>query len=124
MRKLIKEFTKLLLNKLNEYFVSYYEEAPKTTKFPYLVVPSITVSPLNAGYSCLFDVEIYNNELSKITLESILDTLRDNLNNYSFINDKIAFHIGYESENIIKSTEQDLSIRRITFSARIFRKEN
>lgn len=121
---MIEEFIKQLLNKLNEHYTSYYEEAPKTTKFPYLVVPSITVAPLNAGYSCLFDVEIYNNELSKITLESILDTLRDKLNNYSFINDKIAFHIGYESENIIKSTEQDLSIRRITFSARIFRKEN
>lgn len=121
---MIKEFITLLLNKLNEYYQAYYEEAPKTTTFPYLVVPSITTSPLNAGYQCLFDIEIYINELSDITVETIMDTLRSNLKDYSFCNNNIAFHIGYESENNIKSNEQDLSIRKMTFSARIFRKEN
>lgn len=90
---MIEEFIKQLLCKINEHYEAYYEEAPRTAKFPYLVVPSIVMFPLNSGYSCLFDIEIYNNELSSITLEKILDTLRDSLKNHSFKNDKIAFHI-------------------------------
>lgn len=121
---MIKEFIIQLLNLINTQYTAYYEEAPKGARFPYVVVPSLSTSPLNAGYHCLFDIEIYINELSNITVETIMDTIRDLLNDYNFSNNKVSFHIGYENENIIKSTEQDLSIRKMTFSARIFRKEN
>jgi len=121
--KVLKLFIKILLVKINEYYTCFYEEAPSTTSFPYLVVPTITLTPLDAGYTCLFDIEIYNNELSKISVEDILDDLHNNLDNYSYCDKNIAFHLGFESANILKSSEQDLLIRKITFSARIFRKE-
>lgn len=121
--KVLKLFIKILLAKINEYYTCFYEEAPSTTSFPYLVVPTITLTPLNEGYICMFDIEIYKNEMSTITIEDILDTLLNNLDNYSYCDENIAFHLGFESTNILKSLEQDLSIRKITFSARIFRKE-
>lgn len=121
--KVLKLFIKVLLDKINEYYTCFYEEAPNTTAFPYLVVPTITLTPLNAGYTCMFDIEIYNNELSNVSVEEILDNLQNNLDNYSYCDEQIGFHLGFESSNILKSSEQDLLIRKITFSSRIFRKE-
>lgn len=123
MTKLTKEFIKALLNKINEYYKCFYEEADNSTTFPYLVVPTLTLTPLNSGFLSVFDIEIYNNEISTVSVEDIFDDLLNNLDNYQFCNDKIAFHLGFEDGNLQKSTEQDLTIRKISFSARIFRKE-
>lgn len=123
MTKLTKEFIKALLNKINEYYQCFYEEADNSTTFPYLVVPTLTLTPLNNGFLSIFDIEIYNNELSETSVEDIFDDLLNNLDNYHFCNEKIAFHLGFEDGNLQKSTEQDLTIRKISFSARIFRKE-
>ena len=64
MKKLTKEFIKQLLAEINKIRTCYYEEAPKNTIYPYLVVPTLQINPLESGYICLFDIEIYNNELS------------------------------------------------------------
>lgn len=116
--KFIEEF----LNKVNEYYTCYYEEAPVTTKFPYIVIPTLTLSSLNNGYLCITDLFIYINELSEESIENICDTLRTNLDNYSFFNqDKgIGFHTNFENQTISNINEQDLSIRKISFSSRIF----
>ncbi len=124
MRKLIDRFIEILIKKINEInedFICYYEEAPTTAKFPYLVMPTLNITPLDTGYLGVFDLEIYINELSIISLEQILDSLRDNLSNYYYCEDKLAFHLGFENQLLNKSLEQDLSIRKITFAARIFR---
>lgn len=121
MRKLIDEFIELIIKKINEYYLCYYEEAPNNTAFPYLVMPTLNLIPLNSGYSGVFDLEIYVNELSKISVEQVIDTLRDELDGYIFRNKNIGFHIGFDDHLITKSNEQDLVIRKITFSARIFR---
>lgn len=122
MRKLIEEFVTQILNVLNESYEAYYEEAPITAKFPYLVVPTLNLTPLDAGYTCIFDVEIYNNELSKISTEDIMDYLIQTFKDYCFCNDKIGFHTGFENGNIVKIQEQDLIERRVSFCARLFKK--
>lgn len=117
---MIKEFVKELLTKINTLYTCYYEEAPNTATFPYLVVPTLHFSPLNSGYTGIVDIEINNNEDSQIFTEDIIDNLNQNLNEYFFTNDKIGFHLGTESINVIKSSDQDLINRRISFEARIF----
>lgn len=119
---MIKEFIKQIMNKINEYYTAYYEEADNTTSFPYLVVPTLNITPLNAGYSCFVDIEIYNNELSEITIEDIVETLKKALEDYHFNNEKIAFHLGLDNIYLSGSNEQDLKFKRITFEARIFEK--
>lgn len=123
---MIEEFIKQIMSHLNKidalYSQAYYEEAAKDASFPYVVVPTITFSPLSAGDLILFDIEIYNNEISEIRIESIIDKLRAKLNDYVFNNEKIAFHVGFENGNIVKIQEQDLTGRRISFSARVFEK--
>lgn len=119
---MIKEFVKQIMNKINEYYTAYYEEAEKTTSFPYLVVPTLNITPLNAGYRCLVDIEIYINELSKLTVEDIIETLKKGLDGFSFNNDKIAFHLGIDGIYLASSNEQDLKYKKITFEARIFEK--
>lgn len=119
---MIKEFVKQIMNKINEYYTAYYEEAEKTTSFPYLVVPTLNITPLNAGYRCLVDIEIYINELSELTVEDIIETLKKGLDGFSFNNDKIAFHLGIDSIYLASSNEQDLKYKKITFEARIFEK--
>lgn len=119
---MIKEFIKQLLNEINNYYTAYYEEAEKTTTFPYLVVPTLNITPLNSGYRCFVDIEIYNNELSDITTEDIVETLKNAFEDYSFNNDKIAFHLGLDNIYLSGSNEQDINFKRITFEARIFEK--
>lgn len=118
---MIKEFIKQLLNEINKYYDCYYEEASNNATFPYLVIPTLHFIPLNAGYSAIVDIEINNNELSEIMTEEIIDNLNNILNGFNFINDKIGFHLGLSDINILKSSDQDLINRRISFEARLFK---
>lgn len=118
---MIKEFIKQLLIKINTLYNCYYEEAPKNAKFPYLVIPTLHLVPLNSGYSGIIDIEINNNEISKIYTEDIIDNLNKKFNEFSFLNEKIGFHLGTDSINILKSSDQDLINRRISFEARVFK---
>lgn len=118
---MIDKFIELIILEINKYYTCYYEEAPHTAVFPYLVMPTINVNPLDSGYSAIFDLEIYINELSDKSVEQIIDTLRDNLEGYSFRDNNIGFHLGFDNHLVLKSNEQDLSVRKITFTARIFR---
>lgn len=123
MRKLNKEFIEKLLNKINEIYNCYYEEAPKNVKFPYGVVTKIPLSPLNPGYICIFDIELYTNELLGCdSIEEMCDSLRDGLDTTIINGDKFNAHLGFEDQDLNQSNEQDLISRRISFSARIFRK--
>lgn len=118
---MIDKFIEKITSEINEHYSCYYEEAPNNTKFPYLVIPTLNLTPLNSGYSGVFDIEIYINELSDDSVEEIIDTLRDELEGYFYHEKGFGFHIGFENHILVKSNEQDLSIRRITFVARIFR---
>lgn len=118
---MIDKFIEEVIKEINKYYLCYYEEAPSSTTFPYLVMPTLNLNPLSAGYSGVFDLEIYINELSETSVEQIIDTLRDNLDGYHFRDKNLGFHVGFDNHLIVKSNEQDLIIRRITFTARIFR---
>lgn len=118
---MIDRFIEIFIKEVNKYYTCYYEEAPNDTKFPYLVMPTLNMSPLYSGYSGLFDLEVYINEISDISVETILDKMRDVFDGFSYYESGLGFHIGFENQLIVKSNEQDLSIRRITFSARLFR---
>jgi len=120
MKKLTKTFLEQLMKKINTIMTVYYEEAPKSASFPFGVVPTLSITPLDYGYQCLFDIEIYINELSLIDVETLCDNLRSNLDGYHFKNKDIGFHIGFENQYLTKENEQDLSMRRISFIARIF----
>lgn len=118
---MIDKFLTILQAEINKYYTCYYEESPSDAAFPFLVIPTLNLTPLYDGYQGIFDIEIYINELSNQTVESIMDDLRDKLDYYSFRDKNIGFHIGFENQIIVKSNEQDLSIRRMSFSARIFK---
>lgn len=118
---MIDRFIEVLIEEINKYYTCYYEEAPNNTKFPYLIMPTLNVTPLDSGYLAVFDLEIYINEISDVSVETIIDTIRDKLDGFSFCEKGLGFHIGLDNHLIVKSNEQDLSMRRITFSARLFR---
>lgn len=117
---MIDEFIQRLMAKLNTVITSYYEEAPKNAVFPYAVVPTISVSDLGYGLQCLFDVEVYKNELSNVDLEKKCDSIRTTLDNYSEKNSVCGFHIGFDGQFFSRQNEQDLTMRRLTFIGRIF----
>ena len=114
-------FIELIIKEINKLYTCYYEEAPNDTSFPYLVMTSLNLTPLDSGFLGIFDLEIYINELSKQSVETIIDNLRDKLDGYYYRESNLGFHIGFDNQSIIKSNEQDLAIRRITFQARIFK---
>lgn len=120
MRKLTEKFLEKLMTKINTIMHAYYEEAPKTASFPYGVVPTLSITPLDYGYQCLFDIEIYINELSNSDVEKLCDDLRVGLDGYHYNDNDVSFHIGFESQYLTKQNEQDLVMRKVTFIARIF----
>lgn len=117
---MIDNFIERIMVKLNTIMTTYYEEAPTNAAFPYAVVTTISAIPLNYGFSCLFDVELYVNELTNTDLEAKCDELRVALDDYSERNSICGFHVGFDNQIMSRQTEQDITMRRITFTARIF----
>lgn len=115
------KFIEVFIKEINKYYTCYYEEAPSNASFPYLVMPTLNLTPLSSGYLGLVDIEVYNNELSNISVENIIDDLRDKISGFCYHDNNIGFHVGFENQVINKSNEQDIIIRRISFSARIFK---
>ena len=117
---MIDEFLNQIMVKLNTIMTVYYERVPNDAQYPYGVVPDFTITSLDYGYQCLFDVELYNNELSSSNVEQLCDSLRVGLDGYNFKNKKVGFHVKFENQYLGKMIEQDSFMRRITFIARIF----
>ena len=115
------KFIELIIQKINTIITCYYEEAPSNATFPYSVMTTLNLTSLDSGYLGVFDLEIYINELSEQSVESIMDSLREELMSFSFFSNELSYHVGFDNQTIVKSNEQDLAIRRITFSARIFK---
>ena len=109
-----------LMDRLNDIMEVYYEKAPDNANYPYGVLPDLTFSPLDDGYQCLFDIDLYINELSTSNVEKLCDDLRKGLDGYHYCDSLIAFHVGFNDQYLGKMTEQDSSMRRISFIARIF----
>lgn len=116
-----EKFIEKLLTKVNTIYTCYYEEAPKKKKFPYCVIPSLVLSPLDSGYICMVDIELYNDEFTKTSIEKMCDDLREELDGYSYKDENIGYHLGFENQYLSKSNEQDLTYRKITFVSRIFK---
>ncbi len=121
-KRITKLFLTQLINKLNESlsFSVYYEKALTTATFPYGVIPTLTLNTLDYGYNCIFDIELYLNELSNISVEDLCDELRNILDGYSYADNNISFHINFDDQILTKQSEQDLTYRRVSFAARIF----
>ena len=117
---MIDTFFVFFMEKLNTIMQVYYEKALDDTSYPYGVVPDLSITTLNYGLQCLFDVEIYINELTDSNVESLCDSLRTGLDEYCYRDNNIGFHVSFESQYLGKMTEQDSSLRRVTFIARIF----
>lgn len=117
---MIDTFLDKLMDEVNTIMTVYYEKAPSSTSYPYGVIPDLTITTLDYGYQCLFDIELYINELSDSNVESLCDSLRVGLDGYNYKDNDIGFHINFESQYLGKMTEQDSSMRRVTFIARIF----
>ena len=116
-----EKFIEKLLEKINTIYTCYYEEAPKKAKFPYCVVPTLVISPLDSGYMCMVDIELYNDEFTDVSIEKMCDDFREELDGYSYKDNDIGYYLGFESQYLSKSNEQDLTYRKITFVSRIFK---
>lgn len=115
------DFLIALMDKIKTLGNVYYEEAPKNAIFPFGVIPTISLRPLDYGYECNFDVEMYVSELEGETdVEVLCDTIRKELDGYSYSNSLGGFHIGFINQILSKQKEPDFTYRRITFKARIF----
>lgn len=116
----IDTFLDKLMPKINTIMTVYYEETPKNATYPYGVIPDLSISTLDYGLQCLFDVELFINDFSESEVEKLCDNLRIGLDGYNYKDSEIGFHINFDSQYLGKMTEQDSSMRRVTFIARIF----
>lgn len=116
--KLIEE----LIKHINTFTTCYYEQVPTSANYPFSVIMPPSTSELDAGNLVMFDIEIYANELTGAEdIESLCDTLRNNLDNYLLISENnFNAHIEFNNYSNMRENEQDLLARRITFEARVF----
>lgn len=117
---MIKEFIQALVNKVNTIKTAYYEEAPTSAIFPYLVIPTINIVPINFGYSTLIDIEVHSDTNNIIDIEALLDTIKTELDGYTYNSKEVSFYLGFENVYSGKASDQDLLYKKITFEARIF----
>lgn len=117
---MIDHFIDVLMQHINTISKIYYEEAPVNAEFPYGVLTSLQTRTLDYGILCNFDIEFYVNELSTENIEAVCDTLRTNLDKFSYHDSIMGFYLSYDDQILSKQKEQDFSYRRISFIARIF----
>ncbi|MGM9681543.1 MAG: hypothetical protein ACI3XR_08565 [Eubacteriales bacterium] len=101
----------------------YYDRAPKGAKLPYSVLDSVTAGPLNDGDLSLFDVRIWTDDrLPTATedLEAFCGKVRDAMDGTILSAGGVYAHIGYEGRIPDSDKEDDLCVRRLSFSARVF----
>lgn len=116
----IDNFLNKFMPKANEIMTVYFERTPKDAIYPYGVIPDLSISTLDYGAQVLFDIELFINELSESNVEKLCDDLRIGLDGYHYQDEEIGFHINFDGQYLGKMTEQDSSMRRVTFIARIF----
>ena len=99
----------------------YFSQAKKDTTFPFCVFEFNIISDEN--YS-LYNVEINvwdrGNDISN--LEDICDKL-ESLDRRIYNDEDLNFVMYFENRNIIQETDKELKRRRITFSLKLYKKE-
>lgn len=115
-----KKFVKLLLDYINETYTCYYEKAIANNSL-YLVIPYLNISSLNDGYLANFDIEIHRSDTSTITIEDIVDSLIDMLDEKTLRMTGYACHFSLEQTNLDKLNETDINERTVSFSSHIFK---
>ena len=112
-----------LIQKISETQICYYEEAPTGIAHPYLTLSNFNISDLASGDLAMFDIEIWFTEFTDSNIDQLCDQLRNELNRTT-LNEEGAFSstIYFENQNMVKDREQDLIVRRLSFSTRIFYK--
>lgn len=101
----------------------YYDRAPKGTKLPYSVLDSVTAVPLHDGDLSLFDVRIWTDDrlpTATTDLEALCGKVRSALEGTVLSVGGVYAHIGYEGRITESDKEDDLCVRRLSFSARVF----
>ena len=75
-------------------------------EFPYGVLTSLQTRTLDYGILCNFDIEFYVNELSTENIEAVCDTLRTNLDKFSYHDSIMGFYLSYDDQILSKQKEQ------------------
>lgn len=97
----------------------YYEEAPDTSDYPYLVYE---VSELvnNYGKTTLqLEVNLLDYGTLSLDIDILADTVQDTLHKYYFMNDEIQFTIYKVNRNTIKEEDKKIIRRRLTFEIQL-----
>lgn len=117
------KYIEKLIAKINTIKTCYYEEAPKGISYPYLVLTSFNASDLKYGDLVNFDIEIWFTEYTTSNIDIIADQLRNGLDMQTVnLSGYFNSHINFENQSMVKDQEQDLIMRRLSFTARIFYK--
>jgi hypothetical protein len=117
------KYIEKLIEKISTIKTCYYEEAPSGVAYPYIVLSSFNVSDLAYGDLVYFDIEIWFTEYTTTDIDALSDNLRNGLDKTTVnLSNYFTSHINFDNQNMIKDQEQDLIVRRLSFTARIFYK--
>ena len=118
------DFIAALRSKIDALLPCYYEEAATEGKLPFAVLGSVRVTDLEDGERAAFSLDVWADEKQQdatVTLERIVDRLRDELTNaVLYVPGVFGCHIGFEDQSGVSEKEFDLAHRRLSLTARIF----
>jgi len=100
----------------------YFQMAPKTATFPYLVYDIPTINDDGEGYQlATIDIDGWDNENDTTVLETLMNSVNNALNKKSFVYNNTALTPFLESKLSLRDDEAKLKRRKNIYQGRIFK---
>jgi len=100
----------------------YFQMAPKTATFPYLVYDIPTINDDGEGYQlATIDIDGWDNENDTTVLETLMNSVNNALNKKSFIHNNTTLTPFLESKLSLRDDEAKLKRRKNIYQGRIFK---
>lgn len=100
----------------------YFQMAPKTATFPYLVYDIPTINDDGEGYQlATIDIDGWDMTDDTTALETLMQTVNNALNKKSFVHNNTTLTPFLESKLSLRDDEAKLKRRKNIYQGRIFR---
>jgi len=100
----------------------YFQMAPKTATFPYLVYDIPTINDDGEGYQlATIDIDGWDNENDTTVLETLMNSVNNALNKKSFVYNNNTLTPFLESKLSLRDDEAKLKRRKNIYQGRIFK---
>lgn len=122
MRSNTNELRKRLKTILKDVCTTYYQEGAAVRKYPYIVFDLSEINT-SAGKT-LYKVEVNCISQNNTEAEQLSDLIQDIFDEYSYLDDKMAFYTYKGTRNTVYEENKSIKRRRLLFELHYYSRED